>query len=304
MSYLSSFPRLLIWRLTSRGFCSELNLLLFAILYCKQEGIDFALASRRWNSAHKAGWSDYFEPFCAEVDSAIFLLDRVRSKNSAVIKALSAGKRAAFRWKLDRHVLFNRDVWNNLWTREFVERRFDCLGGDDDCYSACRKVLANIWRFNSQTQRAISELTQSVRPDGEPYFTLHIRRGDKIEEASYVPLEKYVECAARASSKPLRHCHVMTDDYNIVLELRRTFPDLNVFTLCKPSSSGHDQKRFNKCAPEIRKDSTVTLLTELSMAAEGAFFVGTYSSNIARFVALLRGRESTHSVDIPFTMTY
>ena len=43
------------------GVLLELNTLLFANLYCRQEGIEFALASGRWNSAYQLGWND-FEP--------------------------------------------------------------------------------------------------------------------------------------------------------------------------------------------------------------------------------------------------
>ena len=61
-----------------------------------------------------------------------------------------------------------------------------------------------------------------VRPSAQPYFTIHVRRGDKIKEAEYVPLAKYLGCATSASS-PVNNCHVMTDDYNIVLQLRQDF---------------------------------------------------------------------------------
>jgi hypothetical protein len=77
-----------------------------------------------------------------------------------------------------------------------------------------------------------------------------------------------------------------------------------LFSLCESSSRGHDQRRFNKGSPELRKESTIRLLAELNMARGSEFFVGTFSSNIARFVALLRGRESIYSVDVPFTMFY
>lgn len=302
MGHPAATSPLCIWQLTKRGFCSELNLLLLAILYCKEEGLDFALASRRWNSAYKIGWRDYFEPFSDEVDSSIYLLDNIRPKHTSLRKALHSIQRAAFRRIFGREILINGDIWDRIWTHTFAQRHFDCFGARVDCFDACRMVLADIWKFNADTQRHVSELIRSIHPEGQQYFTIHVRRGDKIEEAEYVSLSKYMECAHRAGATSMCNCHVMSDDYRIIEKMRKQFSQLNIITLCDSTSRGHAQKTFNNSNSNTRRMSTIAFLAELTMAAEAEFFVGTYTSNIARFVALLRGRETTHSVDIPFTM--
>ena len=82
------------------------------------------------------------------------------------MKALTSGKRAALRLKLGRNVLFNSDIWGNIWSSAFAERSFNCVGdgAGHNCFAACQKVLGEIWRFNSGTQQAISQLTGWCAP--------------------------------------------------------------------------------------------------------------------------------------------
>lgn len=304
MGHRAASSPLCIWKLTSRGFCSELNLLLLAILYCKEEGLDFALASRRWNSAYNVGWTDYFEPFCDEADSAIYLLDNILTKNTLLRKKLHSIQRAVFRRKLSKEVIINADIWDRIWTHTFAERDFACFGERVNCFDACRKVLSEIWRFNTGTKLHISKLIQAAHPGSQQYFTIHVRRGDKIEEAEYASIGKYMQIAQQTGSLSNHYRHVMSDDYSVIEQIRKDFSELNIITLCNESSRGHAQKVFNRENAAARNINTVTFLAELTMAAQAEFFVGTYTSNVARFVALLRGRETTHSVDIPFTMLY
>ena len=163
--------------------------------------------------------------------------------------------------------------------------------------------LGRIWKFNDETSEAIAELRKGLALSADNYFTVQIRRGDKKSEADTFALHEYIRLAKRFNAMRERTtCLVMTDDYSVITELRTAYPEYQFVSLCPKSDRGHEQAAFNSLSPGLRRQRTLALLAELSMATEGSFFVGTFSSNIGRFVALLRGLETTYSVDGPFTM--
>lgn len=69
---LSNKQRTLIWELKKRGFGSEITAMLFAMLYCLDNKIEFKLSSKYSNIAFEKGWTDYFESFCDECDFWFF----------------------------------------------------------------------------------------------------------------------------------------------------------------------------------------------------------------------------------------
>ena len=275
--------------------------MLLAILYCKQEGIEFMLNSEYWNSAYERGWDDYFEPFCRSVSSNLldanylFCNITLRSRLSIWRKKLSLAL------KEKKIILINVDVWPHIWNVSFTKKTFNDGQGDESCFDLCRHILNTIWIYNSNTKKSVFDLMRSATPK-TPYFTIHVRRGDKIREAPHAQVDRYIQLANRLSKSPIPNCHVMTDDYEVVCELRQKFRDLNFFSLCLPDSRGHDQNIFNSSSSPSRKINTINLLADLNLAMEGVFFVGTFSSNVGRLVALRRGLESTFSVDIPYAM--
>jgi Alpha-(1,6)-fucosyltransferase N- and catalytic domains len=292
--------------LTGRGFCSEITTTLLARLYCLDKNINFALCSKYWNAAHHQGWEDYFVPFCEEISTRELNISYLFSCGGLRETAARAKKKLLLTLQTRRHVLLNYDVWSDIWNHAFVERTFRVPAHsiDGDCFTACQAILDKTWRFNAQTTKFVASRRESLGLANRAYFTVHVRRGDKSSEAKPINVCDYMRKAEDANRGQLQKCFVMTDDYDVVSELRRDYVHLEFVSLCLPSARGHAQTAFNSQPPEVRRDETLRLLSELAIAADGAFFVGTFSSNIGRFVALLRGRESTFGVDIPFTMVY
>jgi hypothetical protein len=298
--------RLLIWQLTDRGFGSEITTMLLAQLYCLDKGIEFSLCSRYWNAAHRQGWVDYFVPFCKEISApglnvsylfksggGLNTLTRLRKK---MLLALLTGKR----------ILLNYDVWAEIWNASFVERKFKlpALGIDGDCFAACQALLERAWKFNQQTVTSVEAIRKALGLGDDAYFTVHIRRGDKWHEAKPIEVRNYMAKVEEINRSLIRKCFVMSDDYSVVTELRREYPQLDIVSLCEPSECGHVQSAFNLESAEARRDSTLRLLAELDIAKDGAFFVGTFSSSLGRLVAILRGRDCTFGADFPFTMIH
>ena len=289
---------ILIWQLANRGFGSEICLLVFAILYSLENDMQFALCSRYSNITYRFGWRDYFLPFCREIEHPLLRIQLLFMKNFVAYSLVSMQKILLSLSMKGRRFYLTRDVFPAIWNHDFMAKYFSIPSHDiqGDVYVVSKTILNSIWKFNRSTQIAITALRADVMPGNTPYCTLYIRRGDKIREAPNTRTEVYVKKMQEINAD-IKTCFVITDDFSVVVELRRLYPDWNIFTLCDEWEKGYQNKTFNALTPELRKQQIMKWLTSLTIAQEGLFFVGTYSSNLSRLVTLLMGKERTYGVD-------
>ena len=79
----------LIFRIGSgSGFYSEYNNMIFAIAYCEINNINFKLFSKNANFSIENGWTDYFLPFCEEVEDNFHLRYNRRLKFPSIARML------------------------------------------------------------------------------------------------------------------------------------------------------------------------------------------------------------------------
>jgi len=293
----------LIWQLTRRGFCSEINVMVLGVLFSLLHDMDFMLCSKYWSSAYHHGWRDYFDPFCEELASPLLRPAMIFDTTTACRRYLSWAQKAALAGSLGRGFCLTRDVWEKIWDRKFIEQRFDIesWGIHGDSYTACQIILRAIWRFNERMQRVAMDAQSRLSVNTEPYFAIHIRRGDKRNEAPIHDLSRYIN-AVHDINRHVTNAFVMTDDFSSVLELRDRCPDWNIETMCSQQNAGHDQRSFNSLASESRRVETERFLVELTIAQGSLFFVGTATSNVARLMCLLKDKESVYCIDQDYHM--
>lgn len=278
------------YQLTSRGFASEINNLIFGVLHALDTGKRFSLDSSMWVAAHEEGWSDYFEPFCGthavpfiRIGSAFTVRDSIRKKQQ--LYRLTHPK-----------ALYTNEFVPSLNADSFANRIFEFpeLGISGDVFAAASRLAELIFRYKNSIQTEIeSALTDMPRN----YAALHVRRGDKlVSEAKLTDTRRYVE-AVRQSKHELDAYFVSTDDYSVVEELRSLYPNCDFRTNCSPTARGYQQSDFNASDPAYRRKEMLVLMVDLEMLTRADLFVGTFSSNIGRFVALRRGLENSISLD-------
>lgn len=280
----------LIYQLTHRGFCSELNQLLLAYLYCLDQGIEFRLSSRYWGAAHNKGWTDYFEPFCKEQNNRFTRIGTITRLPARIARRQRLYK------SFFRGTLFTHDVWDAMQAPDFLNKSFHLpdYGIDGDIFHAKQALLKQIYRLNSKTEQALREMAE---PIPTPYAAIHVRRGDKlISEAKPVELDDYIK-TLQAVAPDIKHVFLATDDYAVVSEFKERFPDYTVTTHCQPARQGYRQAQFNQGAPEQKRRETLDLMADIQCIAAARHFVGTFSSNIGRFVALMIGLDRCTSLD-------
>ncbi|CAM9656415.1 unnamed protein product [Scytosiphon promiscuus] len=149
----------------------------------------------------------------------------------------------------------------------------------------------------------------------QPYVGLHIRRGDKVAEgeAAKVETHKYLEAALKyykdrsaRDAEGIKAVWVASDDKDAVKEVRAIvrdyFPNVADKDVLWVSGANAGGKVATHSTSEAY-EGFVMVFADLKMLSAARVFVGTYSSNVGRLVALLREgvdgyvRESCISLD-------
>jgi hypothetical protein len=285
---------IVLWTLTLRGFGSELSLLLLAKVYSRMMDYRFYVHSKGWNFRHTHGWSDYFEPAFDEVggDLRVFsyydrgFVDSLKKKTVKLGLSVAYGAEVKPQW----------DLFGHLWNPNF-EALVTAKWPEISFWSALHRDFSEIWRLKApvahQVALNVSQLFRGKSFAPSDCLAVHVRRGDKAQEAKVWQVAEYVPHIERMNPKALV---VLTDDFRVVPELRR-LTGLDVVTTCLPQKHGHDQSTFNALTATDRQTEFIDLLTDLRLAAEAGSYLGTVSSNITRIVYLLRGLKGVHAID-------
>ncbi|HEY9773132.1 MAG TPA: hypothetical protein V6C81_04920 [Planktothrix sp.] len=309
-------------KLTSRGFYSEVNNALNAVVYglLTQRRLSFD-QSEFMKAPHIAPLSPIPRYYLRKRNKLTSFLQRTIDGQSSLSGPLCRPRAA--NWtdfytqqlpSLSRSALENIDPNSIIETfrhpgfsefRTFVFRKHDNqshinieqLGIRGNVYQA-KRILAAI--FCKPREKTI------IPPRlGERFAAFQIRRGDKTEgywvrsqnhsniymspklmkEGQEIPTISYLNSLI-AEMPELKHVFVMTDDYTTVEQLRAEAPQIHFETLNTPADRGYRQKAFDRLSLREKLRSIRQLVSETQIAASSCFFLGGYKSNVARFITL------------------
>ena len=249
--------------------------MILAIHYCLVNGIQFVMESEGANFSSGKGWTEFFLPFCRE------LKGRWLRKFNYRVKPVYKTRRERIGFNLFKILhpsfiymfeLFNtvRKVdKDNLYVIESMGMRGSLLEN-------CSAIHRMIWRYTSGVAEEICAVTNSLSLP-KTYVGLHIRLGDKLEEAPLLPPEKYVLFAERFSD--VKCFFILTDDFRAIEELREQFPGYSFFTLCQADEVGYSLPKFLKKPYVEQRQSYLRLWASMDILERAELFVGTYSAN-------------------------
>lgn len=269
--------------------------MILAVLYCLEYNLEFCLYTRSWSATIEKGWQDYFVPFCCQYDD--LYLYRPPGYGSSFERAFYFYQKYFM-----PHCLFLYDIWDRIRSNEFRNREFAIpeLGIDGDIFHAKQVILKMIYCYNDMTQETVHSKDQLLE-SMKPYIAIHIRRGDKVKgftkEAEYIEATQYINKIKRIDSG-ITNIFIATDAYQAFADFQRLCPaNWRVTTFCLPHKRGHQQLIFNLQPKQNKKNAMLDLFIDLHFLSKAEIFIGTYSSNIGRFVALFRGGDRCHSLD-------
>lgn len=185
-------------------------------------------------------------------------------------------------------------------TEESAKRITAVWVGEKRVLRRAREYAREVWRVNEETRERIDEMRTAVGLERvETYVGVHVRRGDKVREVAEVDIAQYVD-AVRALSSDSVPVFVASDDGSAVVAMRRRLRDRVVLAVGGAEGrKGHVQAEVNRRFMKGKYGRVVELLFEVEVLANASVFVGTFSSNLARLVHVLRkeGEESSVSLD-------
>ncbi len=304
-----SFEKKLVFHLGSRsGFFSEYNNMLLCMIYCLQHRIQFQLFSRDLSLGFENGWTDYFEPFCPETSNGLHRLFnsrfprptpqfKLRKAFGPLVKSLTGCDYLTYELWDEFRALCSEDGWQRLENRGRETESGDQKSVHGDIASLreqCHDLVEMTWRFKPEIKEDIrKEAEEADLPKN--YLAVHIRRGDKIKENEDSPLATYMEKLKSLSI--LRDVLVMTDDYRIFKQLITDYPDWSFHTLENDKQDGYQHRKNKKTSAQKKRDGTIRFFAGIELSANAEHFVGTFSSNIGKYMGLRMKKEQCHAID-------
>ncbi len=276
---------------------------MLAVLYCAAHGMDFRLSSRYGSNFEDCGWTEYFEPFCEEINSSLLHRFDLRSPlDSSFTKRIAKElQRCVLKVCIKPFVIPGEkttvDCWEQLRALRSEESvHFHLVSGSYTLplREALHRIHNEIWVFNAD-MLAFIETARFELALPERYAALHIRRGDKDIEAALEDESRYLQRLQEHSD--LRDVYVMTDDYAVVDSLKRQYGDYRWYSR-SPKLSGYVNKDFHGLAAGERASLIRNLLCENELMRRAEVFVGTFSSNIGVYQGIARSSQS-YGVDYP-----
>lgn len=266
---------------TGNGFYSELNSLLFSVLFCLQNKLRLELYSKDAYFTFGNGWNEFFESFCPE-----FKNDFIGRKIARdYISSNRPGKNICYLYKfLTNNILLNDTYWycRSGW---FEHNHFYIpeLEIDGDLRQAMKVIIPIVYRFNLEYKTIIQKEKDKIGLPNE-YIGLHVRAGDKKTERELIIPQNYLETAKKTTK--CKHVFLSTDDYRIYEQLRDTNPDYIFYTTTSPEEKGYDQNvAVHSSNGHIRRN-LIELFTSIDIFLHSKLFVGTYSSNPGLFIGM------------------
>lgn len=254
--------------LTDRGFFSEINNLIFAIYYLDQ----------------------YKKKII--IDSSYFVYEWDNNKQCIFDSKYTFVKGSNFLFKR----LITKNFMKSYFWIEFRNNITSTLLQDQHVISKLRSIQNDVYRLLPLWER------DSDLP--EKYVGIHIRRGDKVygdtKEADKAELKKYLSLIPDKYSKlPL---FVVTDDETVLKELKNMHRQF--FTYFDPIDIRINEREFRKADKTYVKQHTIHFLRDVDLLINGECFIGSYSSNVGRFIALKRDFKESYSVDCKWYEMY
>jgi hypothetical protein len=267
----------IVFGLTRRGLCSEVN--------CLALGYAYAMITRRHlyveELAFSPGWSDLFDVRLATAAD-------MPSGYREVLRIPGGGPN--FR----EMRLFCRSLQGTRVTAEELE--FE--GPFEDLFFLLAARLA----------RPVQPIVEHAdRLTGEaPFAAIHMRRGDKVNGPRHLARPTVIEGEAydfddylgqlELHGPDLEDLFVLTDDYRVLEKIHGR--GYRVRSLCLPGERGYYQEVHEQKSPEQRYAESSRFLAELLVATRSQAFGGVYRSNVSRLIyALHPHKQRCFSVD-------
>lgn len=193
---------------------------------------------------------------------------------------------------------FTQDLWLSIRNRDHEKKIYNIpeIGiVNNSLRETCRKLVFLTWQYNIDTATVIKSKIESLKLPQE-YLGFHIRRGDKHIEQDLIGISSYLNKAEAISNT--KDAFILTDDYKVITETKKLYPEWNIYTLCKESETGYEHAQFKKKNKSVIKEAHLNLFASTDILSCSEYFVGTFGSNPGMFLGLKMDIQNSLSIDI------
>jgi hypothetical protein len=183
-----------------------------------------------------------------------------------------------------------------------------------------RKLNLSDWKSKRTVTQALLRIRPNIQEIVEPLVLssflssgdcsekklsigIHIRRGDKLNESKNVPTKLYLEAAKLILAKKKLSIdqvvvYAASDSTSALKKLKRqwnstiaTSPRLRLDILPMRIPDGHVQSAWDLQRGDFKHRRTIQFLAELETLARCDYVICTYSSNVCRFLQIIRTQK-------------
>lgn len=132
--------------------------------------------------------------------------------------------------------------------------------------------------------------------DDNNYIGVHIRRGDKIIESEFIPINDYYnEILLQCNNHNTNNILIFTDleEEGIVIKEKLNSYNVKIDYINK---TGYYHKEFLKLPNETKKKNTIHLCNIVNHMVKASHYIGSNDGNLSAFITLLR--ENKYVTDL------
>lgn len=268
--------KLFIYRITSRGLFSEINILLLAIDYCKKNNyyLKVEIDTREGLNGKlyfQYGFDKYFDI------STIETYDINKNYKNIIVSG-GFGKSS----------------------EDITRLNFLSLRRHHTTYNEM-KLITNHIKLSKYIGEKINIKISSFNLPSE-YVFFHIRRGDKLKhESKLYKFSDYLKFHLQNEKvNHIKDIFIASDDFNVINEsllyIKDNNMDFKIFHNCSPNIKGHNTHYNNVKKLYFDEDYFVNLMSDIEVSKFAQHIYCTFTSNLGRFTALYN--ENITSLDI------
>lgn len=280
----------------SQGVFSEINYMIYAMLYCLENKIQFILTSVNANFATEKGWEEFFLPFC-EQNFDKFHAGKLNIRYKNQLRKSIRKRIIAFLYRLRHRTKLTQDIFDKIvpvHAGKFINiPELNWQGRSNDLI---KPLVELVWRFNPQTRAEVDKIIESLNLP-EKYAAIQIRRGDKITIEKNIDAhpDKYMEELKKLTN--IKDILILCDDYNDLKYLRENYKDYRFYSTCRSTDNGYINTDFQDLDWNEKRKKTIELFATIDAMLEAELFLSTGIANPQLFIKMLLDKDKFHVIE-------
>lgn len=268
----------------SSGIFSEINNMIFAMLYCLDRKIQFILTSTNANFAPENGWEEFFLPFCKQEDKKF----HAKKYNVRFRDQLKAKRKPRILfYKLLHGVKYlTYDIFDKVYP-EYYDTYVDIkeLNWKGRTYDVIKPLAEIVWRFNPKTRSEVDEVIKNFNLP-EKYVAIQMRRGDKVTIYNSITASPDQYMTELKKLTDIKDVLLLCDDYDDVKHLIDNYKNYKFYTICQPTEHGYSNGTFQQLEWDKKRKRTVELFATIDAMLKAKLFIGTAIANPQLFIKM------------------